>query len=106
MTKFDAYHNGKKLTKSDRLSNGLIFDHVTDDNKIATRGGATWEPGQVFCELKRFAGTIDMTPTWRAILPIILIGLENGNEDGRKIAMQELYRLADIADAYNASVKE
>jgi hypothetical protein len=45
--------------------------------------------------------TIDVTPTWRAIVPILLMGIENGNADGRKIAMEEIYRMADAADAFN-----
>jgi len=62
------------------------------------------EHGQVR-PIKKQVGTIDMTPTWRAILPYLLLGVENGNAEGRKIAIEELQRMADAADAYNASVK-
>lgn len=108
MTKFDAYHKGRKLNKGDTFSNSTWkFDHVTDDNKITLVCG---EVVQTFdrvegIELKRFAGTIDMTPTWRGILLILLTGYENGNAEGRKMALEELQRMADIADAHNASVK-
>ncbi len=55
---------------------------------------------------RRFAGTIDITPTWRAIVPILVMGIENGSTEGHKIAIEEIYRMADAADAYNASVKQ
>lgn len=41
---------------------------------------------------------IDVTPTWRAILPILLMGYENANAEGRQIALEELQRMADLAD--------
>lgn len=42
--------------------------------------------------------TIDMTPTWSEILGMLLTGFENGNATGRKIALDELRRMADLAD--------
>jgi len=48
----------------------------------------------------RTSRTIDATPTWRAILPIIITGLQHGTPKGQRIAKEELYRLAGIADAY------
>lgn len=50
-------------------------------------------------------GTIDLTPTWRAILPVLIEGLIHGTEAGRSIAREELTRMADIADKYVASKK-
>jgi len=61
------------------------------------------EHGQVR-PIRKLVGHIDMTPTWRAILPYLLLGIENGNAEGRKIAIEELQRMADAADAYNKSV--
>lgn len=55
-------------------------------------------------EDKKKVGTIDATPTWRAILPIILTALEIGTPEGKRIAKEELERMADAADAYNAQV--
>ena len=52
--------------------------------------------------VKRPAGTIDITPTWRGVLPIIIEGLTNGNARGVQIATEELQRMADAADAWNA----
>lgn len=47
---------------------------------------------------------IDITPSWSAILPVLLFGLEAGTPEGRKIAREELARMAAAADAYNASL--
>ena len=49
---------------------------------------------------------IDAAPTWEAILPILTEAVENGNEKGRKIAKEELLRMAQTADSYNALVKK
>lgn len=56
-------------------------------------------------EIKR-AGTIDLTPTWTGVLPIIIYALENGTEEGKRMAKLELKTMAEAADRYNASVKE
>lgn len=44
--------------------------------------------------------TIDITPTWEAILPILLAAVENGTVAGRKTAVAELIRMAQLADTY------
>lgn len=49
--------------------------------------------------------TIDCTPTWRAILPMLRAAVENGTPEGRRIAWEELARMADAADLWNASNK-
>jgi hypothetical protein len=49
--------------------------------------------------------TIDITPTWREALNICLAVLENGTAEGRKIAMGELTRMAEIADRAVARTK-
>lgn len=48
--------------------------------------------------------TIDFTPSWRAVLPAILLALDHGGDEGKRIAKEELARMAEAADAYNASV--
>jgi hypothetical protein len=47
--------------------------------------------------------TIDITPTWEGILPALLAVIENGNFEGRKIALEEITRMAQLADLYVAS---
>lgn len=49
---------------------------------------------------------IDMTPSWRGILGYLIVGIENGNAEGRKIATEELRRMADIADSYNVLINK
>lgn len=47
---------------------------------------------------------IDVTPTWAGILPILILGLTEGTEAGQRQAKEELMRMAQAADAYNAQV--
>ena len=47
--------------------------------------------------------TIDMTPTWAAIMPAIVACLQSGTAEGRRIAAAELYKLAEQVDALNAA---
>lgn len=49
--------------------------------------------------------TIDLTPTWTAIMPAIIDILIHGNEDGRKTAREELMDLAKKVDAMNSDNK-
>lgn len=52
---------------------------------------------------KTLIGTIDCTPSWVSILPMILVLLENGNAEGQLAAREELGRMARLADAYVAA---
>lgn len=45
--------------------------------------------------------TIDLTPTWRGIMPALLAAVRDGTPESRSIAIEELNRLADFADAVN-----
>ena len=51
------------------------------------------------------ARVIDATPTWAGVLPILFAALENGTEDGQRIARAELQRMAIAADKFNAIAK-
>jgi hypothetical protein len=51
--------------------------------------------------------TIDCTPTWTESLPLLLRILKDGTTaEGRKIAEEELFRMAQVADAHVASAKQ
>lgn len=45
---------------------------------------------------------IDVTPTWTGILPWLLHVIEEGEEEGRQIAKDEILRLGRVADAFIA----
>lgn len=47
--------------------------------------------------------TIDMTPTWAAILPALLAAVTDGTAEGQRIARGELARMAEAADKWNAN---
>ncbi len=48
--------------------------------------------------VKTKIGTIDLTPTWSGVLPVLLAALTEGTEEGRRLAKIELARMARIAD--------
>lgn len=54
-------------------------------------------------DLGREIATVNLTPTWQSILPMLIAVIESpATEEGRKIAKEELHRMACIADAYVA----
>lgn len=52
------------------------------------------------------AKTIDCTPTWAGMVNWYMKVLEEGNEEAKKPAREELRNMARIADQYNVLVKE
>ena len=49
--------------------------------------------------------TENLVPTWEAVLPIYLMAYENGENKGRSAALEELQRMAKLADLYLAAKK-
>ena len=49
--------------------------------------------------------TINCTPTWESLLPAIIHLIESGGPSAKKIAIEELQKMAQAADLYNESVK-
>lgn len=45
--------------------------------------------------------TIDLTPSWYALLPAYVAVLQDGNEAGRTAVISELRRMAQAADQWN-----
>lgn len=44
--------------------------------------------------------------TWKGILPVLIVLIENGDSIGKKKARLELERMAEAADAYNTILLE
>ncbi len=44
---------------------------------------------------------VNVTPTWSAVLPMLIMAIENGPSEGSYHAIQELRRMAEIADNWN-----
>jgi hypothetical protein len=53
----------------------------------------------------KIVGTIDLTPSWRSLVPIFVAAIEDGTPTGRAMAIEEIYRLADFADKTNSENK-
>ena len=47
--------------------------------------------------------TINLQPSWTMIMPGLIHILEEGTEEGKKMARQELYRLAVEVDKVNGT---
>lgn len=73
---------------------------MTDDESVAT--GLVAEGG----DDRKFIGTIDLTPSWRSLIPAFIAALQDGTPTGRAMATEELYRLAGFADAELAARKD
>lgn len=52
--------------------------------------------------------TIDITPTWEAVTPILILTLQQNiaSSEAIEIAQKELNRMAELADKWVAHVKE
>tara|TARA_R110002020_G_scaffold150679_1_gene327502 strand:+ start:289 stop:480 length:192 start_codon:yes stop_codon:yes gene_type:complete len=46
--------------------------------------------------------TVDMTPTWSDILPLMLAGLNNSTQQGHGAIEQQFGQMAEAADKWNA----
>jgi hypothetical protein len=56
-------------------------------------------------KLERTVKEIDLTPKWVGLLPMLLWALEHGSEPNKKMAKEELLRMAKAADAWNEHCK-
>lgn len=54
----------------------------------------------------KIVGTINCTPTWEGVLPIIISGLKDGSDATYKNMMEELRNMAKTADKYNELIKK
>lgn len=45
--------------------------------------------------------TIKLAPTWASLLPYYFAVLADGNDEGKRIAKEELARMAQAADQWN-----
>lgn len=52
--------------------------------------------------MKNKIKTLDLTPTWQGILPALMALLNDGGEEGRKGAIEELKSMAKAADQYRS----
>jgi len=55
--------------------------------------------------MKKLAGKIDLTPTWSQALNLFITVLEDGTTEGKKIAREELKRMASLLDQFIANQK-
>jgi len=49
--------------------------------------------------------TVDITPTWTGVLPVLLAALQDGTPKGKAMAIDELRNMALAADEWNKHCK-
>lgn len=49
---------------------------------------------------------LDLKVSWSGVLPLLLAAYADGTEKGRRMALEDLTRMAKIADAYVAEHKD
>lgn len=49
---------------------------------------------------KKYIGTIDCTPTWASIAPMLILALQDGTPTAKATACEEIKRMAKLADLY------
>ena len=100
-----------RLKSGDTFANDWTFGAVTDDGEtiIATRPDGhkdVFKPEALNIVVHKHVGTVDITPTWRGILPLLVEVANTGTTlAGRQEAWKSLYELADFADKINAERK-
>jgi hypothetical protein len=52
--------------------------------------------------LETEAGTIDVTPTWEATAKMLIVIMDQGTEEGKVFAREEITRMGQIIDAVRA----
>lgn len=90
------YHNGKAARRAGKPETDCPY---LAGGERAARWTLGWNEGAPAVQ------TIDMTPTWAEILPALLAAYTDGTAEGRRIAAEELQRMATIADSYVAAQK-
>jgi hypothetical protein len=48
---------------------------------------------------------IDLTPSWQGVLRLLLTAYTDGSAKGSRMALEELVRMAELADLYVAEHK-
>ena len=61
---------------------------------------------QTETETEKEITTIDMTPTWAGVLRMLLLLWTDGDLEGRKVASEELFKMATLADKWVAVVQQ
>lgn len=93
------YHAGRDARAANATKDSNPYPA---DGERAARWNLGWQEA---CDSAAPVQTIDMTPTWAAILPALLAALIDGTAVGQGMARKELARMAEIADSYVAAQK-
>lgn len=88
----------KDGTKLRETSSWQKAESLLDENVAYGFGGWVENQKGTVVAGKKFIRTINIAPTWRSILPVLLAAYADGTATGRALALEELKRMAAIAD--------
>lgn len=91
---FDELH--QKHGSSETLSQATMWAKMINGGYVINDGTIVYG--------RKPAGTINLTPTWRGVLPLLLETYAHGTDKGRAMALAELQNMAKLADERNASL--
>lgn len=98
---YDAAVAGLDWAGLQQVAEGQDMDLSTPGHiEAAKRRIAEMKAAPVIADHDR--ESIDLTPTWSGMLPLLLANIESGSFEGRKAAEGELRRMAALADKYVA----
>ena len=101
------YVNGHSVrTIASTATRQGVLDAIAQLDATHARGKAEEAASALASPGKQPVEMIDMTPSWSGILPALLVVLEGGtNEANKRSIREELQRMADAADKWNAHRK-
>lgn len=75
-----------EVPRAERMRAYAWLGVSADEQRIAEKGG-------------EYVETIDLTPTWRMAAAVLIAVLEDGDAEGKRLAREEVLRMASVLDA-------
>lgn len=97
-------HTRAELAKANLIQAGFTFKDEGNERAIYWPDGVRLEydkSGGIVYRSWSEQKKIDVTPTWAAMLPVLLMILKDATEEGNAEARIEMGRMAQIADVWN-----
>jgi hypothetical protein len=96
---------GAKMGTKHRMNR--IVEILRAADYVVACNGQPGTEGEFIVDIKgRKAGTIDATPKWVDVLPLLIDPIVSGEGEARKTALEQLVRMAQLADEYVRLTKE
>ena len=99
-------HRCPRRANQSRAGRSVCYQHGAAKKVRWHNGGTSMtETPQDRDSRKRLLEVIDITPTWKSLIPAIVTMITDGSAETKTIGMEQLMRMATAADAYNLTVR-